>query len=285
MCALTAGARDFSKTLPLELKSRYFDFRYQRAEWDAAAFARFADRFVDIVNRDFIKVDFDYPIQVLVLPDRETFQAFLRKEFDERNPPGYGIYISRLKLFATYETSGLGTFSHEIMHPLVERNLPERPAWAVEAIPSFFEKFYGYYDRDTLVVQWGYQNPWRLQALGTRLFTADLETIIHGVKPADGYDTSELRLVSVFLWQQGKFKRFLQLIAERKHDGFPTYFEAAMGAPLQDIIPLWKDYLNEIVDHRDELLRLPSSEILENETAFAGFMRRNRLPILKASLP
>ncbi len=124
---VTASARDFSRAFPLLHKSRYFDFRYQRQSWNVAAFARFADSFVDLVNRDFIKVDFNYPIEVLVLPDRVAFQGFLRNELGERDPPNFGIYVPRLKLFATYEGSGLGTFAHEIMHPLVEHNLPARP--------------------------------------------------------------------------------------------------------------------------------------------------------------
>ncbi|HTJ79753.1 MAG TPA: hypothetical protein VL357_12230 [Rariglobus sp.] len=280
---LSAQARDFSKKPPLELKSRYFDFHYQRTNWDAKAFARFADEFVDLINRDFFKVDFDYPIQVLVFTDRETFQAFLRTEFGERNPPGYGIYLGRLKLFATYEDSGLGTFAHEIMHPLVEHNLRDRPAWAVEAIPSFFEKFYGYYDGGTLKIHWGYQNPWRIHALGTRLFTLDLETIIHGVAPANGYDTSELRLISVFLWQQGKFQRLIHLIAQRQHNGFSSYFEAAMEMPMKDIIPLWKRYLDDIVDHRDLLLQLPASQVFDNEAEFSSFVTQHEITLFSES--
>lgn len=277
--------RDFSRDFPNELKSRYFIFRYQRAAWDAASFARFADAFVDLVNRDFIKVGFAYPIEVLVLPDRETFQAYLRSEFKVSNPPGFGIYLPHLKLFATYEKSGMGTFAHEIMHPLVERNLPDRPAWAVEAIPSFFEKFYGYYDSTGLKVQWGYQNPWRIHALGVKLASIDLEKLVNAPPPPDGYNQSELRLVSVFLWQQGKLPRFLQLVAARSHAGFPTYFEATMELPMKDIVPLWKSYLNDLVYRRAELLRLPASEVFATRDTFVGFIREHGLTVEADSTP
>src|SRR5436190_14236832 len=84
---LTTHAANWSKALPLELKSRYFEFHYQRAGWDGSKFARFADAFVDLVSRDFIPMKFDYPIQVLVLPDKATFQQFLRREFVVKDPP------------------------------------------------------------------------------------------------------------------------------------------------------------------------------------------------------
>lgn len=283
--AMAAGARDYAKAFPLHLKSRYFEFSYQRQSWDAQGFARFAEGFVDLINRDFIKVDFNYPIRVLVLPDRTTFQGFLRTELGERDPPNFGIYIPRLKLFATYEGSGLGTFAHEIMHPLVEHNLPARPSWAVEAIPSFFEKFFGYYENGSMVVQWGYQNPWRIEALGPRLTRIDLETLVSGKTPRDGYDTSELRLISVFLWQQGKLQQFLRLVAGQKHEGFPTYFESAMGMPLKEIIPRWKKYLEDIQTHRAEVLQIPASEVLADQASFTRFMGAYGLPIAGQSSP
>jgi hypothetical protein len=37
----------------------------------------------------------------------------------------------------------------------------------MEGIPTFFEKFYGYWKDDEPVVYWGFQNPWRIDQLGT----------------------------------------------------------------------------------------------------------------------
>lgn len=234
---------------------------------------------MDLVSRDFIRTNFNYPIQVLVLPDRASFQKFLRDEFKEKNPPNFGIYLPRLRLFATYENSGYGTFAHEIMHPFVEQNLPDRPWWAVEAIPAFFEKFFGYYENNTMVVQWGYQNPWRIDALGARLSKVDLESLVTDNALWGEADTSALRLITVFLWQQGKLPRLLRLIADRNHNGFPSYFEAAMSMRLKDVLPLWKKYLDDIQAHRTEVMQIPSSEIFENKVSFSRFMSTRRLPI------
>src|SRR5260370_355914 len=69
---------------------------------------------------------------------------------------GFGIYLYSNKLLATYEDSGLGTFTHETFHAFVERDLKSRPAWADEGVPTFFEKFYGYWKNDELVLVWGF---------------------------------------------------------------------------------------------------------------------------------
>lgn len=266
--ALSMHAVDWSKKLPFARKSQYFEFHYQRETWDAAAFARFADGFVDLVNRDFVKLGFDYPIQVLVLPDRATFQQFLKKEFVVRDPPNFGMYFPAFKVFVTFEDSGLGTFAHEIMHPLLDRNLRNCPVWATEAVPAFFEKFIGYWDADKLVLQWGYQNPWRIEALGDKLAGLDLARIVNDRRPVTNFDNSERRLVTVFLWRAGRFERFLRLLADNTHAGYDSCFEAAMEQPLKALVPQWQNYLQEIASHRAEIMKVPASVVLPNRPAF-----------------
>jgi hypothetical protein len=200
------------------------------------------------------------------------------------DPPDFGIYLAKEKLFATYEDSGLGTFAHEIMHPLVERNLPDRPAWALEGIPTFFEKFYGYWTNETLTVQWGFQNPWRIYQLATNHIELDLNQIVSYQPSASPYTQlqfaeSKQRMVSVFLWQQGRFKRFLQLIAARKKDGYPTYFEAAMELPIERVLPLWKDYLKDVSAKADKVMRLPGSTVFTNQAEFKSFALTRDLPM------
>ena len=180
-----------------------------------------------------------------------------------------GLFLYKYNLFATYEDSGLGTFAHEIMHPLVERNLKDRPAWAIEGIPTFFEKFYGYWRGDELTVRWGFQNPWRIKQLGPNLTRLDLQRIL--AAPSAGESESEQRLVSIFLWEQGKFKEFLNFVKAGEKHGYESYFEAAMGMPIGRVSPLWQDYLNRIAARRSEILGLPLSNLLSNEAAFHEF--------------
>jgi len=80
-------------------------------------------------------------------------------------------------------------------------------------------------------------------------------------------------MVSLFLWEQGRFKRFLKFIADDDKRGYSSYFEAAMDLPLERMIPLWQKYLLDVERRRDAILALPLSAIFHNEEAFQSFAK------------
>jgi hypothetical protein len=278
------GAQDFSSQFAYHKQTEYFDFYYRRESPKIPEIARFADGFVRLLNRDFFKADFEYPIRVLVFEDRPQFQQFLIQQLHIADPPSFGVYVFRYKFFATYEDSGLGTFAHEILHPLVERNLKDRPQWALEGVPTFFEKFYGYWKDGELAAYWGYQNPWRIHQLGTNLARLDLKQVIADPKEtaaSSAVERSESgwRMVSVFLWEQGRFKRFLNLIAAHDKAGYPTYFEGAMEMPIEKIIPRWQNYLNDVAAQHAKIMLLPGSTITADEAGLQSFVKANGISV------
>ncbi len=272
LVAFSCSEKNYLDHFPHHKKTKYFHFYFRLNEKKVIETAKFTDQFIEIINKEFFNVDFEYPITALVLEDRGKFQDFLRKAFKIKNPPSFGIYLPKHKLFATYEGSGLGTFTHEILHPLVDKNLKKRPVWAKEGIPAFFEKFYGYWEGDQVVVSWGYQNPWRIEVLGDNLPRLDLESIIRSRNYQTKYRQSDLRIVSMFLWDHGKFKKFLKLIAAGEKNGYQTFFEAAFDKKLKDIIPLWEKYLKDVYSKRDNIKKIPPSTILRNRLEFERFM-------------
>jgi hypothetical protein len=163
------------------------------------------------------------------------------------------------------------------MHPLIERNLKDHPMWALEGIPTFFEKFYGYWTNNDVVMHWGYQNPWRIAQLGTNLTELDLKQLLSDPRQPREVDESAVRMVSMFLWDQGKFKRFLTLIAAKDKAGFNTYFEAAMEKPIDQVVPLWREYLKKVASQRDQIMQLPASAIFRDEASFRNYARAYKL--------
>lgn len=245
---------------------KYFQFHSDLPAPKLALYATFSDMFVELVEQDFFRVKTRFPIQAIVLEDKGSFKHFLRSALGVQTPPDYGIYLAEAALFVTYDGSGLGTFTHEIMHPLVEESLPHRPAWAMEGIPAFFEKFYGHVENGRLHVQWGYQNPWRIDLLGPRLKHLKLDRIVNG---SEG--TSEKRLVTVYLSQRGKLKTFLELVQANERRGFRTHLEAAFGKPLKEIEADWKNYLREIDSNRERIMRLPMSRLFDTPDQYRQF--------------
>ena len=245
---------------------KYFQFHSDLPAQKLALYATFSDMFVELVEQDFFHVKTRFPIQAIVLEDKGSFKHFLRSALGVQTPPDYGIYLAEAALFVTYDGSGLGTFTHEIMHPLVEESLPYRPAWAMEGIPAFFEKFYGHVENGRLHVQWGYQNPWRIEMLGPRLKHLKLDRIVNGSD-----DTSEKRLVTVYLSQRGKLKTFLELVQANDRRGFRTHLEAAFGKPLKEIEADWRRYLQEIESNRERIMRLPMSRLFDTPDQYRQF--------------
>ena len=245
---------------------KYFQFHGDLPAQKLALYATFSDMFVELVEQDFFRVKTRFPIQAIVLEDKGSFKHFLRNALGVQTPPDYGIYLAEAALFVTYDGSGLGTFTHEIMHPLVEESLPHRPAWAMEGIPAFFEKFYGHVENGRLHVQWGYQNPWRIEMLGPKLKHLKLDRIVNG---SEG--TSEKRLVTVYLNQRGKLKTFLELVQANERRGFRTHLEAAFGKPLKEIEADWKRYLQEIENDRERIMRLPMSRLFDTPDQYRQF--------------
>jgi len=283
-CTRASKVPDWSKDLPLTQRSRYFTIHYQRSAWDAAELARFADGFVELVDRDFLPARFDRPMDVLVFPDRASFHRYLRKVLGADLTP-MGIYLPALSVFATSEDSGLGTFAHEIMHPIARRALRDAPQWADEGIPAFFEKFTGYWENGHLVAQWGYQNPWRLEVIGGALTQLDLEQVAAKERATSQLDLAADRLLAVFLWRQGRLERFLRLVAAGDRAGFGTYLEAALERPLAEVVPLWRAYLEDIAANRAAAMRVPPSTVYPDRASYERAMASDRPWLQARQLP
>jgi len=255
-----------SAQFPEKIESKYFVFYSTISRSRLQSYAHFADLFLDLVDRDFINLKVVRKVNAVVLPTKAEFQRFLVQQLNVSTPSEYGMYLAEKNLFVTYDGSGLGTFSHEIMHFVVETMLPERPSWAIEGIPAFFEKFYGYEEDGKLQLKWGFQNPWRIQALGEGFPKLKMINVIYGSS-----DTSEKRLLSVFLYQHGKLKTFLELIKKGDKKGFRTYVEAAFDKPMYEISGDWQTYLSAIYAKRDQISKLPPSTYFKTAQEFAAF--------------
>lgn len=266
-----ARAGSLAESFPYKLRSKYFNFYYGDDVNNIDVIYRVADGFIDIVDRDFFKVRFDFPLDVYVLENAEAFRDFLRHKLGMLNTVGlYGVYLEQIHGFVTYENAGFGTFSHEIMHPLLRADFPRLPEWAVEGIPAFFEKFFGYWQDNRPVLKFGFQNPWRIRELGARLGSLDLEHILN--HPGQ-HDTSEKRMVSVFLYQKGKLRRYLDLARTDDRKGYRTLVEAAFEKPFSEIRPLWISYLQDVEKQKEKIMRTPASGLFGNRGLFEDFIQ------------
>ncbi|MCX5859758.1 MAG: hypothetical protein NT056_07685 [Proteobacteria bacterium] len=251
------------------LSTKYFVFHSNLPREKLADFGRTSDQFIDVFNRDFFPIRYKFPLHAYILPDVPGLRKFMQEEMEVKTFPEIfaGAYHARYRAFFTHGNAGWGTFTHEILHPLVDSSLPHVPSWAVEGIPAFAERFYGYEKNGELRVRWGYPSPWRIQELEGRLARLSLEEILGG-----SGSVSEASLVCIFLYKQGKWKSFLDLVQKNEKNGYPSFLEAALGMPLGAVEPRWREFLNDLERKKQDLYRLPASKIFPTEEEYNEFM-------------
>lgn len=79
-------------------------------------------------------------ITVYLFPRAQPYNAFCKAEFNE-NPcmSIYGFYQPSNRAMVMNAGLGLGTLTHELVHPLVEADFNDAPTWLNEGIASVFE--------------------------------------------------------------------------------------------------------------------------------------------------
>ena len=79
-------------------------------------------------------------ITVYLLPDAASYEAICRKKYGAPCIAHFGFYQPSDRSMVMNIGLGVGTLTHELVHPLVEANFPEAPTWLNEGIASVFEQ-------------------------------------------------------------------------------------------------------------------------------------------------
>ncbi len=227
-----------------------------------------AEAVLDLVNASYFTVDARFPISLIIFPDQQSYQTFLMKKLSILDPPYFGLYNRQLNTIYTFNGSGLGTVSHEIMHAVIKDSLPERPEWLEEGLAAYFEKFFGYRNADgKIYLEIGFHNPWRLEASQDKIQTLSLKDILDNKT-----NTSDKRLVVMFLAQKKMLKPYLELIRQNNKKGYKYFIEGAFNKKIEAILPLWEQYLHSVNKNYLEYMQIPASKIFLNYGEYQSFM-------------
>src|SRR5688572_15590724 len=94
----------------------------------------------DILERDFFDKRPAQIIDVYLFDTPETYERGVKKLTGDSPGTPYGFYSRTHRgLFMNISTGG-GTLVHEIVHPYVEADFPNAPAWLNEGLGSLFEQ-------------------------------------------------------------------------------------------------------------------------------------------------
>ncbi len=204
---------------------------------------------VDRIRRDYFKRDPNEILDVWLFRDRTSYETNAKKLFGRTPGTPYGYYSSTDKALVMNISTGGGTLVHEIVHPFMESNFPDCPAWFNEGLASLYEQ-----SRDQNGHIWGSTN-WRLRGLQSAIaegsvpsFKTLCETTTHEFYQQDpGTNYSQARYLCYYLQEQGllvkyyhEFRRnaksdptgyetLKRVLAVRDMAAFKTKWEAYVG--------------------------------------------------------
>jgi hypothetical protein len=79
-------------------------------------------------------------ISVYLFGERTGYEGFCTQKFDAPCIAHFGFYSPGERYMVMNAGLGLGTLTHEIVHPLVEADFPNAPTWINEGVASVFEQ-------------------------------------------------------------------------------------------------------------------------------------------------
>ena len=111
-------------------------------DWQGAAFERSVglvrSAMAAFLNGRFAKKP-ERAISVYLFGTGASYEGFCRKRYDAPCIAHYGFYSPSDRAMVMNAGLGLGTLTHELVHPLVEADFPDAPTWINEGIASVFE--------------------------------------------------------------------------------------------------------------------------------------------------
>ena len=78
-------------------------------------------------------------ISVYLFPDANSYERYCRATFQEPCISVYGFFSPARRSLVMNLGLGIGTLSHELVHPILEADFPGAPTWLNEGIASLYE--------------------------------------------------------------------------------------------------------------------------------------------------
>ena len=255
-----------------DFKNDYKTEGNRNEEW-AKLVAKFAESFLTRINADLLKLDWPAPVNVYMMPDKASQHKFLQEQMDYPDMCT-GTILPKRNALVFHTDSGLGTAGHVIFSQIAHNQLDNDDSFS--GLIAFFEKLYGYQEKGSSALYWGYHNPWRLKLAAKSLPDLTLAKLIKLSQDNKEDTQCEERLLSVFVFKKERLKRYIELVAANDRRGYGTFLEAAFDKPIAQIEPEWHQYLLDVKKNLAKLEEIPASEFFLSKAAFDKFVGEHR---------
>ena len=182
---------------------------------------------VDMLKQDYFQKDPDDIIDIWLFKDEKSYKKRAWEIFGDRPDTPFGYYSHEHTALIMNIGTGGGTLVHEIVHPFVNSNFPECPAWFNEGLASLYEQCREKDGRISGLTNWrlaGLQKD--IRAGKMRSFRALTHTSEKEFYKQDDWDKyAQARYLCYYLQEKGLLVKFYhEFYANREND--PTGFES-----------------------------------------------------------
>lgn len=206
---------------------------------------------VALLEKDFFSKRPEKLLEVWLFRNEKSFRKGVKKFFGDAPDTPFGYY-SPDENALIMNASGLGTLSHELVHPYMEVNFPDVPSWFNEGLASLFEQPREKNGHLTGGVNWRLPN---LQKEIKAKTLPSMSTLISTTRDqfyeADYDAYAYARYIVYYLQEQGKLVEFYKKFrADSKDLTGATALEAVLGEKLETFEPKWRKWVATLVYRR-----------------------------------
>ena len=199
---------------------------------------------VKLLEQDFFAKRPDKLIEIWIFQNEKSYRRGAKKFFDDTPDTPFGYYSPSANALIM-NANGLGTLSHELVHPYMEANIPDVPSWFNEGLASLYE-YPG--ERKGHII--GHVN-WRLPNLKKQIrantlppLAKLLATTRDGFYDAEWDAYAQARYLMYYLQEHDKLHDFYT----KFHDGDKdrtgkAALEAVLGEKLDDFDQKWRKWV------------------------------------------
>lgn len=186
-------------------------------------------------------------LEVWLFHDERSFRRGAKKYFNDEPDTPYGYYSSQANALIM-NANGLGTLSHELVHPYMEANFDDVASWFNEGLASLFERPS---ERKGHIV--GLPN-WRLPNLKREIKAKTLPPLSKLVATtrdefynADWDAYAQARYLVYYLQEHDKLKAFYDAYHDNQKDNTGrTALEKVLGEDLDTFDPTWRAWVLKV---------------------------------------
>jgi hypothetical protein len=197
-----------------------------------------------MMEKDFFAKRPEKLIEVWLFHNEKSFRAGAKKFFNDEPDTPYGYYSPEASALIM-NVNGLGTLSHELVHPYMEANFGEPASWFNEGLASLFERPS---EKKGHII--GLPN-WRLPNLKREIRDKSLPSLTKLVATSrDEFYTAswdayaQARYLIYYLQEHGKLKAFYDAaLADKKDPTAKAALESVLGEDLDTFDPKWRKWV------------------------------------------